>query len=406
MSNEGRPRLLVFAYACEPGRGSEPGAGWGFVRALSEWADCTVLVGPAHIQSIRKWQAENDRGGLQFVEIAEPWWAPATPRRRFTWFGVYLGWLKKAGRVARRLHAADPFDAGCHVTYSTYWLPTPLTDLGIPFIWGPVGGAVLTPVPLWSVLGLRGLATEWFDLVAVRVLATLPSARRAARAAVVLVQNEETRDRLPEPVRARAVVLNHAMFTELPVVPRLPRGRSCLLVGALERRKGAALAIRAVAAAGDEVSLHIVGDGPDRRRLNRLAKRLGVAGRVRFEGNLPRTDVMRHLATSAAVVFTGLREEGGLALAEAMLAGTPVIVLANGGARTIAVSATDPSRVALIEPGDTETTVASVASAMRRFTARLSPNTGPMLDVAAAREALHQAVERVTFRGSANRLTA
>ena len=29
-----RKRLLVFAYACEPGRGSEPGAGWGLVRAL------------------------------------------------------------------------------------------------------------------------------------------------------------------------------------------------------------------------------------------------------------------------------------------------------------------------------------------------------------------------------------
>ena len=45
-----------------------------------------------------------------------------------------------------------------------------------------------------------------------------------------------------------------------------------------------------------------------------------------------------------------MREEGGLALAEAMLSGAPVIVLAHGGARTIAERALDPSRVTLIEP--------------------------------------------------------
>jgi glycosyltransferase involved in cell wall biosynthesis len=62
------------------------------------------------------------------------------------------------------------------------------------------------------------------------------------------------------------------------------------------------------------------------------------------------------LRGSAAVVFTGLREEGGLALAEAMLCGAPVMVLGNGGARTIAAAGTDATRVALIEPsGPNET---------------------------------------------------
>ena len=48
----GALRLLVFAYACEPGRGSEPGAGWGLVHAASSFANCTILIGPEHTAAI------------------------------------------------------------------------------------------------------------------------------------------------------------------------------------------------------------------------------------------------------------------------------------------------------------------------------------------------------------------
>jgi glycosyltransferase involved in cell wall biosynthesis len=243
-------------------------------------------------------------------------------------------------------------------------------------------------------------------LAAVRALGALPATRRAAAADVVFAQNEDTRARLPRTARDRAVVMNHAMFTEPPPLARCHPTRTCLFVGALERRKGAALAIRAVAAAGPAVSLRVVGDGPDRGRLERLAQRLGVAPRVQFEGRLPRAEVMHRLATAAAVVFTGLREEGGLALAEAMLAGAPVVVLANGGARTIALTATDPSRVALIEPADAATTVARLARAMADFTERPSTVSGPTLDVGRARAALHDAVEQVTRRRHLDRLSA
>lgn len=61
----------MFAYACEPGHGSEPGAGWGLVRAVSRFADCVVLVGPEHIAGIRRWQASQGALALEFVEVPE-----------------------------------------------------------------------------------------------------------------------------------------------------------------------------------------------------------------------------------------------------------------------------------------------------------------------------------------------
>ncbi len=399
-----RPRAVVFAYACDPGRGSEPGAGWGVVRALAAVADCTVLLRPDHAQSVLRWAAAHpgDAERLRGVVVPEAGWAPRGRRGRLGWFAAYLGWLPNAGRSARRLHAERPFDLACHATYSVYWLPTPATALGVPCVWGPVGGAVTTPAPLWPALGWRGAAAEAVDRAGVRLTTWLPATRRTWRRATTRVlQNAATRDRLPADLRAHARVLNHALFTDVPPAPDAPpRGRELLWAGALEARKGAGLAIRAVACAPPDVCLAIAGDGPERRTLERLAARLGVAGRVTFLGAVPRAELFALLDRAAAAVFTGLREEGGLALAEAMLRGTPVVVLANGGARTIAERCTDPSRVALVAPGAVDATARGLADAMTRFSRAPSRATGPTLDQAAAVGELGDAVRDALLRGA------
>jgi glycosyltransferase involved in cell wall biosynthesis len=278
-----------------------------------------------------------------------------------------------------------------------YWLPTPAAGFDVPCIWGPVGGAVSTPGTLWRLLGWRGLLTELVDLAAVRALAALPAVRRASQCDLVFVQNDETRDRLPADVQRRAIVLNHALFTELPAVERQPPTATCLFVGALESRKGPRLALMGLAAAAPDVRLVIVGDGPDRSALEAFAGELGVSSRVRFVGAIPRAEVMRLVTTAAAVVFTGLREEGGIALAEAMLAGTPVIVLAHGGARTIAEATCDPDRVALIEPADLGTTACRIGAAMSQFSLRVARRRDPMLDPEQAKTRFRKEIEQVCF---------
>jgi glycosyltransferase involved in cell wall biosynthesis len=150
-----------------------------------------------------------------------------------------------------------------------------------------------------------------------------------------------------------------------------------------------------MASAAPHVRLAIVGDGPDRRALERLAARLGLADRVRFVGHVPRADVMRFVNAAAAVVFTGLREEGGIALAEAMLAGAPVIVLAHGGARTVAEGSSDHSRVVLIEPSGFAATARDLGNAMTRFSGQASDRTEANLDVGRAMSTLRAAVQRV-----------
>lgn len=398
MRSERRPRVLVFAYACEPDCGSEPGAGWGLVRSVSEFADCVVLVGPEHGPGIGRWAPAPDGSFLQFVEIPEPIGAASAKRHRVTWFLLYLAWLRRADALGRRLHAQAPFDLIFHATYSTYWLPSPATSYDVPCVWGPVGGAVVTPFRLWPLLGLRGICGELLDLISVTLMSWVPGTRRTwRRATVPIVQNDTTLRRLPEPIRATARVINHAFFAEVPrtrVVGQPREDGLCLFVGSLVARKGPRLAVRALAYAPSGVRLVFVGDGRERRPLERLARRLKVADRVAFEGWLPRSQVFTRLAEASAVVFTGLREEGGIALAEAMLLGVPVIVLAHGGAATVAAATTDPDRVALIPIGDIEVTARRMGEAMGRLSRAERASNTSLLDQDHWRSQLRNAFEK------------
>ncbi len=177
-----------------PGRGSEPGAGWGITQALLGCGSVTAIVADEFMPSLRGWQADHPEVSLQVVGLPEGRVAARVGAlHRIPRFLQYLLWLRKAGAVARRLHATRPFDVAVHASYGTYWLPTPAVDLGIPSVWGPVGGAVATPVRVWPSLGLVGALGELLDLVAVRSLAMLPSTRRTWRQATIpIVNNLET----------------------------------------------------------------------------------------------------------------------------------------------------------------------------------------------------------------------
>jgi glycosyltransferase involved in cell wall biosynthesis len=92
--------------------------------------------------------------------------------------------------------------------------------------------------------------------------------------------------------------------------------------------------IRAVAMLPDlPVELLIVGDGRQRRDLERLSEELAVSGRVRFAGY--REDVGAAYAVMDVFALVSAREGFGLVVAEAMLARLPVIATAVGGLRNI-----------------------------------------------------------------------
>jgi glycosyltransferase involved in cell wall biosynthesis len=97
-----------------------------------------------------------------------------------------------------------------------------------------------------------------------------------------------------------------------------------------------------------------------------LAGRLGVEKKVRFEGPVARQDLLDRLATSGALLHVALHEEAGLAVAEALALGTPVVCLDHGGpAELVRRWASSPSIA--VPPTDRGTTERRLAEAVDRF---------------------------------------
>jgi glycosyltransferase involved in cell wall biosynthesis len=101
-----------------------------------------------------------------------------------------------------------------------------------------------------------------------------------------------------------------------------------LALGRLHPNKGFELLLEALAATR-EITLWIAGDGPLRARLERLATRLGITGRVRFLGW--REDVPRLLAVADLLVCPSLYEPLGNVVIEAWSARLPVVATASDG---------------------------------------------------------------------------
>ncbi|MDB9315907.1 hypothetical protein PN462_22535 [Spirulina sp. CS-785/01] len=143
-------KILLSAYSCEPGRGSEPGVGWNVAWKIAQFHRVWVLTRPDESKAqIEAELVRRPNPNLQFVYFTVPFWAGGWqwglgPRNVH-----YYLWQLQAYWVGRRLHRQIGFDLVHHVTYVRYSTPSFLSLLPIPFVWGPVGGGETVPQPFW-----------------------------------------------------------------------------------------------------------------------------------------------------------------------------------------------------------------------------------------------------------------
>lgn len=101
-------------------------------------------------------------------------------------------------------------------------------------------------------------------------------------------------------------------------------GTTLASIGHLVPRKGHDIVIRATALLPD-VTLLVVGDGPERARLQRLSGEIGVGDRVRFLGEIPHASLAGVYSAADALVLASSREGWANVLLEALACGTPVV---------------------------------------------------------------------------------
>jgi glycosyltransferase involved in cell wall biosynthesis len=320
-------RVLISAYACEPNRGSEPGAGWEWATAAAERHEVCLITSRRHAEPIRAALADDRPPGLDDVRFLEDLTDVRTTGRAHL---DYRRWQRAARPVFAHLHAERQFDLAHHLTWGVDWHPAAAGTIpGLPYVWGPVGGVTAVSWRAARWLGARGVLTELGREAAVRPLRRLAGDRLARDAALVLVQSEDGRRRFPGHDRV-AVAPNVAVRLDEPVPATPSGGRHAVFVGRLLAWKGLRLAVAALAEAPGW-TLAVYGRGPEAGPARRLAERLGVADRLELHGPRPRPDVLAALASADALLFPSLREAAGWVVAEAVTLGVPVVCVDRGG---------------------------------------------------------------------------
>lgn len=195
---------------------------------------------------------------------------------------------------------------------------------------GMVAQAMLK-IPL--VLSVRGNREYRLQNSTLQRLIVPPIYKRAKR---IIVQSERIRDDMYEQfavagqtdlvncLPAKTVVIPNGIT--MPEVTR-SRGNKILYVGRLIKNKGVADLINGMQQLPDS-NLVIVGDGPDRPRLEQLAENLPV----KFVGRVPAQEVYSHLGQARVLVLPSHLGDGfPNVILEAMACGVPVVATNTAG---------------------------------------------------------------------------
>ena len=345
-------KLLLICYECSPYIGSEWAVGWGRLLGAAKVAETHVITSEANYRQLQ--QAREEGLVPRNVQIHTP--EPDAKLRRlenkpgvFAYnYKAYNHWHKLALQQMKALHNEVHFDLAHQVNVCTFREPGYAQQLGIPVVWGPVGGSQNFPVRFLRALPWKEALKEGIRGIANRLTLRSGRVRGAARGAALVIAANSTNqqdfqrafrrevkllletglDAVGDPDRSR---FHRRLADEEAGLPAAPI--RLLWSGELHTRKALPVLLRALARLDTNVSwqLDVLGDGPMHSEWLKEANRLSLTPRVSFLGRQAFTDAVAEVQTADLLCFTSLRDTSGNVVLEALAAGVPVLCFDHQG---------------------------------------------------------------------------
>lgn len=337
-----KTRVYAVAFAAEPHRGSEPGVGYEFARALARLSldkrnEFTLYTRPHRFDQLTKTLATDVPGNRLRIIPISVWWPVARLLRksRIRW-GYMLWQIKATNAITRELSKVPTEDRVVvhHITFATVAVPTFEWRIRRPLgsirrVLGPAGSSSMLLSDKPSLRErfdnvLRMKIASWnlkhTDLAVSQTLDLDPTFRRLGAKQVVVAPN--------------AVVDLPRAIREVPSDPK-----RIVNVGLMIPRKRQSLALTAFSLLNDkDLHLVFVGDGPDSTRLRAQVEDMELSDRVHFTGRLTREEALTEIAKSAVLLHTAASEGATWVIAEAQALGTvPVAAPGTGADSTITI---------------------------------------------------------------------
>ena len=343
-------KLLVLAYAISPYRGSEYSVGWNYIMNMSKDNEIVVLYGASgdHMGDINE--------VLNYVEsnpIPNVTFLPITPNKLTFFFNIlnkkgifvysfyfaYHLWHKQVFKVAEELVKSDNFDLIHYLNPIGYREPGYLWKLGLPYIWGPIGGTSSVSLVLMKALPILGKIKLGFRKIInyfqLRLNLNLYKAIKNTDvliAATTFDQNNFKRiyntNVLYMPENGITQIINKKLECE-----RKSKVLNLIWVGSVDERKALIILLKAFLKIKnkDKIHIHIVGDGPLKNSLEGYANKNNINDYITWYGKLERKKVIEVFALSHLHIITSVGEGNPTTIWEAMSFGVPTLSLDHCG---------------------------------------------------------------------------
>lgn len=331
-------KILISAYACEPNKGSEPEVGWRWSKEIVKFAEVWVITRENNKEVIEEELKKRPDPNIHFIYIDLPKWMRFWKKGSRGARTYYYLWQIAALRQAKRFQRSIKFDIVQHVTFVNDWLPSFMAFLSVPLIWGPIGSHPPFPKHFQpkfrSILleNARLLIQNFFRHCDPFFYITLIKAKK------IIMINRNIAKKYPftllksdKIIFQPAIAIDYKLDTKTPINKR--DNISIISVGRLIYIKGFHLTLKVFSVICKKIpniKLKIIGEGPERNYLEKLASEEGIKERVIFLGNVKRDAVYDEMKESDLFLFPSF-EGGGMVVLEAMSLGLPVICLDYGG---------------------------------------------------------------------------
>jgi len=334
-------RVLIVASNISMRMGGESVLPFHYVRELSALGvDCHAV---AHARVREELMASEIRDAARFSFIEDAAIekaihklgkrAPQAIRDRVFMSAIAAVSGARLAGAARRIAREKKIDVIHQPTPVSPKFPSFLSNMPAPVVIGPMNGGMTFPPAFAKEYGQGSLALVRIGRLLSGVLNIL--IRGKIDATALLVANERTRAALPRVVDQSRVALLPENGVDLALwnVDKAEKSAdpTFVFVGRLIWLKGVDLLIRAFEKAPDNARLIIIGDGPEKEKLEDLAKHSSAAQRIEFLGFKPQAEIRDIVSKATALVLPSLHECAGAVILEAFACRTAAIATDWGG---------------------------------------------------------------------------
>jgi glycosyltransferase involved in cell wall biosynthesis len=372
--------VLLLAESCNPEWPSLPTVAYQLARAISDHVPTVVVTQIRNQKALaRAGMRTADVVCLNTEAVSYPLHRLSTVLRG----GKQLGWslntalnyldtLAFEWTVWRRFRQdllGRRFDIVHRLTPMSPTLASPFAGWSpIPYVLGPVNGGLAWPQAFSTE---RRRERDWLTHVRA-VHKHLPYYRSTyANADVILAAFEHTMKDLPASALPRMINFPEVGFDPeifFPPAADAPRRMDVLLVGRLAPCKLPEVVVRAFASRRRlrDHRLIIIGDGPERPRVDALIRQHDLQGCVEIRGQLSHREVARCMRGAGILAFPSIKELGGNVVVEAMACGMACVVTDYGGPGALV----DGERGVKVSLGNVDQLVGDFASQLEALVTR------------------------------------